>query len=333
MPPLSKLLLLTLLGLLGACASQQSLAIRVLRPAPVDLGQFALVAVDRLDGQGCEELTNELADALRGARNPLTGKQDFEVLDRREVDRMLDDLRRRRGTAFDQEAMQLLERWKTADVVIRGAVQAHDFEEEVAAQEWIDPKTGGLRRTFVRTGCARVAVQLEIVQGANEKIVDRVAYEEQETARTSAVDGEPPALDAATLLANARQRVTQRYLDRLLPHEETVAVALQTDGKLPELQAGNGFARAGDWDEAARSYESAAQRATGDLADRRWKAMHNLGLAHLFANRFDAARSALKEAYNLEQDESTLQSLNLAAQREQEMRVLQQQSRTAAPAR
>lgn len=321
------------LALLVGCATHQTLGIRVLKPAPVDLGRFDLVAVDQLQGEGAADLMTELGDALRAARNPLTGRQDFEVLDRRDVDRMLDELRRRRGTAFDKEAMDLLERWKAADVLIRGGTQYHGVEEEVIAQDAVDPRTGQTRRMFTRQAQARVTVQLEIVEGAGETIVDRVQFDEHTSARTTAVDSEPAPIDHTALLAAARQRVTARYMDRLMPHEETVAVDLQTDKNLPELQAGNGFARAGDWDEAGRSYSAAADRATGDLADRRWKALHNLGIAHLFANRFDDARRALKDAYNLEQDEATLRTLNLVAQREQELRQLQEQSRAATPSR
>lgn len=325
--------LVPFLMFLAGCASQQTLTMRVLKPAPVDLGRHDLVAVDRFEGDGCLELGRELGAALRAARNPLTGQADFEVLDRGDVDRMLEDLRRRRGTAFDQESMALLQRWKEADVLIRGGVQEHRVVEEVTMQETLDPKTGAIRQLFVRSGQARVRVQLEIVTGAGEQVIDRVTLTGSENARTTALDAEPKPLDHAQLLARARARVTSTYLDRLLPHEETVAVTLQTDGDLPELQAGNGFARTGDWDEAARSYQAAEQRATGNLADRRWKALHNLGVAHLFAGRFDQARTALKTAYNLEQDETILGTLHYVGQREEEMRRLQEQSRAASPGR
>jgi hypothetical protein len=321
--------LLAVSGLLGACASTESFSSRVMKPAPVDLGRYRLVAVERLEGEGSTELSDEITTALQCARNPLTGKADFEVLDRREVDRMLEDLRRRRTSTSDRETLALLDRWKNADVVIRGQVARHAVKDDVVGQEQIDRKTGHKHVQFVRTCRAQVAVTLEVLTADRDKPVDRVELDECASNSSTATDAEPPRLDHARLLASARQAVVRSYLARLLPHEETVTVRLQIDGDLGELQAGNGFARAGDWNEAARSYESALARAEGKLAASRWKALYNLGVAHMYTNRFDEARKALKGAYSLEQNESILQTLQSVAQREGEWQVLQEQRRHA----
>ena len=94
--------------LLCSCATE-SIQVRVMRPAPVNLGQYDLIAVESFNGNGGDELADELTTALASTRNPLTGSVDFEVLDRRDVDRMLDDLRRRQGTDWNEDAMALLE--------------------------------------------------------------------------------------------------------------------------------------------------------------------------------------------------------------------------------
>jgi tetratricopeptide (TPR) repeat protein len=327
--------LLAALALFGACASQQTFTVRVMKPAPLDLGRYRLVAVDRFDGDGSEDLTNELTTALQGARNPLTGRSDFEVLDRREVDRLLDDLRRRRTGASDRETAELLDRWKNADVVIRGRIEEHRVTDEIARHDPVERAKGQpvkeeRRVTYVRTARARVAVGLEVVTADKEHPVDRVEFDECVEHSTTALNAEPPPIDHASLLATARQRVVNRYLDRMLPHEETVAVHLQIDGDLPELQTGNGFARTGDWEEAARSYEAGLARAEGDLADARWKALYNLGVAQMYASRFEPARRALKEAYALEQKETILHALQTVTQREGEWQALEQQRRASA---
>ena len=319
-----------LISLLAACASQQTFTVRVMKPAPVDLGRYRLVAIERLDGEGAIALSQELTKALQGAQNPLTGKMDFEVLDRGEVDRLLEDLRRRRTGASDKETMELLERWKNADVVIRGQVRAHKVSDEVIGQEWIDRTTGQRHMQFVRTCRARVAVALEIVTGDKEHPVDEAHFDECVTRTAIALDVEPPKIDHAPLLASARQRVVQGYLDRMLPHEERVGVCLQIDGDLPELQAGNGYAMTGDWEEAARSYEAAVARAQGGLAAARWKALYNLGIAQLYTNHFEPARKSLKAAYSLEQQQVILGALQSVTQREREWQALQQQSRAGA---
>jgi hypothetical protein len=331
----SKTFAVLALAWLGACASQQTFTVRVLKPAPVDLGRYDLVAVDRLEGDGCDELTNELAGALQRAQNPLTGKTDFEVLDRREVDRMLDDLRRRRTSTSDKETVALLDRWKNADVVIRGRVITHGVTDEVRQNETVDRTTKQRHVQLVRTCRARVAVGLEIVTADREQAIDQVQLDECVEQSTTCREGSQPApIDHVELLAAARNRVVAGYLERLLPHEETVSVVLQTDGDLPELATGNGFARTGDWNEAARSYEAARARAEGKLEGARWKALYNLGVAHLYANRFEPARRALKDAYALAQEESILRTLQGVSERESEWQALQEQSRAGAkPAR
>src|SRR5262245_65726381 len=58
-----------LLSVFTGCASQQHMNVRVMAPAVVDLGGYKLVALDRLEGDGSSEVTAELADALRAARD------------------------------------------------------------------------------------------------------------------------------------------------------------------------------------------------------------------------------------------------------------------------
>jgi hypothetical protein len=322
-----------LLSVFAGCASQQHMSVRVMAPAVVDLGGYSLVALDRLEGDGSSEVTAELADALRAARNPLTSRAEFEVLDRRDLDRMLDDVRRQRGNDVGGQQLEMLERWKKAEVMIRGQIATHGVESTVTAQDWVDPKTGAAHRTFTRAARACVDVTLEIVTGAGEHVVDRQTFTGAAGTQTRSVDCQPAQIDATPLLADARAQVLRQFMDRVLPHEETVGVVLQTDGDLPELQAGNGFARTGDWPEAERSYRAAGDHASGDLAEVRWKAQHNLGVALTFQGRYDDARTALREAYAMGQDEGSLQMLQLSSRRQEDAQRLRQQDRAATPNR
>ena len=79
------LLLLPILFVFTACATH-TIRVPVLVPAPVNLVQYDVVAVDRFHGDGCEPFSNELAEALGGAVNPMTGQRGFQVLHRKDVD-------------------------------------------------------------------------------------------------------------------------------------------------------------------------------------------------------------------------------------------------------
>jgi tetratricopeptide (TPR) repeat protein len=224
-------------------------------------------------------------------------------------------------------------KWKTAKVQVSGEVHAHRVEQTDDAERWTDPR-GVPHTTFGRRAVAQVAVTIEAIESERSNVFDRVRYDEQVAAETQAVDCEPAAIDHDALLANARRRVVDRYLRRVMPHVDYVVVHLFVDGDLPGLEVGNGFARTGDWPAALDSYRTAAEMATGDLAEVRYKALHNVGVASLYTDDFEAARRALKEAYALGREPASLRQLEMVAQREQELEQLRQRNeRAAEPAR
>ncbi len=319
--------LLPLLGFLGlmfaSCASQESFRVPVMRPAPVDLGQNDLVALDRFTGNGGDVLSEELAAALRQAVNPLSGKADFELVDRRDVDRMVDDMRRYPDAKLDTEDSPVA-KWKRARLTLKGDVQQYSVEEQTQATRFVDPQ--GVRHTaFERQAAARVAVTIEALEQDGSRVFDRAPLDECQTAATKAVDSEPVPIDHDALLAAARQRVVEQYLRRVMPHVEYVTISMYTDGDLPQLEVGNGYARTGDWNAALQSYGQALAAATGDLGDVRYKALYNQGVAQLYQNRFEEARRSLQDAYAQEQDKMILGQLNTVSRREQEFAALQQQ--------
>lgn len=312
----------------GSCATYETLQVPVLRPAPVDIGQHSLIAVDRFTGDGSQEVAHELVAALKRARNPLTGKVDFEIVERGDVDRMVDDMRRYPKSNLGQSPDSALAKWQRARLHLTGTVHAHSVTEDVQCQERQDPKTG-LHKFFVRRAQVRVDVTIEARDNENNTLFDQVRLRDGATATTKAVDEGPASIDHASLLVAARRKVIGAYLQRVLPHREWVRVHLYRDSDLPPLEVGNGLAKTGDWEEALRSYRQAVHLAQGELGELRYMGLHNSGVALLHLNRFGEARQALKEAYALSQDEPILRQLQAVAQREQEYEELQRQSQRA----
>lgn len=322
--------LLLSLTLLAGCATE-GIHVRVMRPAPVNLGQYDLVAVDRFTGDGCDLLAADLTDGLRNSVNPLTGQTDFELVDRRDVDRMLEDLTGRGPGSSQERSMEVLERWRSAQLVLKGQVLVHEVHEERAAAPWVDP-AGVQHVTVTRRATATVDTLIEAYSTDEDRLFDSVRVQEVVSAKASAVDAEPEPIDQLGLLATARKRVVARYLRRVQPHEEVVRIDLYTDGDLPQLQVGNGFAKTGDWQAAADSYREALEFATGELAEVRYKALFNLGVALQYTNRFAEARKSLKEAYALAQDGMILEQLQSVNYREQEYaRLTEQGGQSARP--
>jgi tetratricopeptide (TPR) repeat protein len=183
----------------------------------------------------------------------------------------------------------------------------------------------------VLTAC--VDVQLEATDVGGNRVFDSATLTSSLSASRCVEDDPHGVLDPQPLLAAARAQVVQRYLDRVLPHQEWVAVNLYQDGAFPDLQVGNGYAEVGNWAEAAEAYQRALQAMTGEQGQKRYMGLFNLGVACEFSDRFDDARNALQEAYALGRDQMILRELQRASAREGEVQRLRQQGAPAQPAR
>lgn len=323
------LLLLLLLFSLTACATH-SIRVPVMVPAPVNLIAYDLVAVDRFHGEGCDPFSDQLAEALGSAVNPMTGKPGFEVLHRKDIDKALDQIRDRRGDEWDKRTMAILDRWRTAKVVLKGTMQQHVVENHVLEEQARD-RQGKVYVRQKQIHTARVAVLLEATDVEGDRPFDAVTLQGQASTEYYLGPDAPRVIDPSPLLADARAQVVQHYLERVLPHTTYVAVDLYKDGDFPDLQVGNGFAEVGNWQAAADAYERALQQMTGEQAGARYMGLFNLGVAFEFSDRFAEARRSLEEAYAIGQDQRILNELRRNDAREGEVRRLREQS--AAPAR
>jgi tetratricopeptide (TPR) repeat protein len=322
---------------LGSC-STTGIRVPVLEPAPVNLVQYERVAVDRFHGDGCDPLTDQLAEALRTTPNPTTGKASFQVLSRKDIDKALDELRDRHGDEWDRRTMEVLERWRTAQIVLTGAVEQNRVQDQVVEQHTVDPK--GRQICWRERHCSaevRACLQLNDVDG--KVVFDRAVLQGCAAAQTRGDGGEPACIEHEPLLAQARAQIVQQYLARVLPHQVWLQVDLYTDGSFPDLQVGNGYAETGNWQQAAESYQRALDAMTGANGAPRYKGLFNLGVACEFTDRFAEARKSLQDAYAQGQDRMILQELQRVDRREQDVRRLREQAAkpaqppTPAPAR
>lgn len=314
---------LSLLALLASCATQ-SIRVPVLKPAPVDLVSYDRIAVDRFEGEGCELFSDQLAAALGNAVNPMTGKQGFTVLHRKDIDKALDQIRDRRGDQWDKRTMEMLDQWRTAQVVLKGQMQQHQVAQEETWEKVRNSKGHDVqRRKQVVT--ARVTVRLEVTDLEGNRVFDSVTMTGSACATRRPDEDPRSTIDPLPLLQQARAQVVQSYLDRVLPHQEWVEVNLYTDSDFPDLQLGNGCAEVGNWTMAMEAYQRALQGMTGPHQGVRYKGLFNYGVACEFTDRFDEAKRALQEAYALGREQMILGELQRTTLREDEVRRLRTQ--------
>jgi tetratricopeptide (TPR) repeat protein len=316
--------LLLLVPLLFTACATHGIRVPVLKPAAIDLVQFDRVAVDRLEGDGCEPFGRELAKALRDAQNPLTGQTAFSVQHREEVDRALDQLRDRHGDDWDKQTMAVLDRWRTAQIVLGGHFEDHRVEEELVQDHVVD-SYGHKHVLWTRRAAAHFRVRLQASDVAGKREYDAATLHGSSSSCTRSDRGEPAPIDHGALLAEARAQAVQQYLDRVLPRQVWVQVALYQNSDVPDLQLGNGYAESGNWAGAVESYQRALAAMTGELAAYRYQALFNLGVAYEFTDQFAPARQALQEAYALGQESMILEELQRVDHREREVQRLRAQ--------
>lgn len=220
--------------------------------------------------------------------------------------------------------MAMLDRWRTAQIVLKGVMQQHRVDEQVVEEQAKD-RQGNVVVRHKQVVTARVEVVVEATDVEGNRTFDQVTLGGGARSERYLEPGARRDVDATALLAQARAQVVQQYLRRVLPHQQYVAVDLYTDSDFPDLQVGNGYAETGNWSAAAAAYERALQQMTGELAEERYKALFNLGVAHEFTDRFDDARRCLEEAYAVGQDKKILGELQRVAAREDEVRRLREQ--------
>ena len=317
--------------LLCACSSTEMINVKVMRPAAVNLGQYNSVAVDQFTGHGGSHISGDLSTALSNVKNPMTGELYVNVLDHRDVDKALEDLKRKRGRQWDERTMSLLNEWKNAEVVIKGQVPAYEVVENLRESEWVDLE-GYPHKTYTRDSTANVTVIIEATRIDKSKVFDTVKYNEVVSDTSTAVDAMPPTVDPNQLLSEARRRIVRRYCKRVAPYEEHIRVRLYKESTFPELKIGNGLARTGAWDAALMSYRKALDHMTGELAQYRYMALLNIGVAFKYTNQFEEARQALKEAYAYDQSDLILEELESVNFREREYMKLVEQGEKSATA-
>lgn len=318
------------------CASHESFHVSVLRPAEFDLARYQRIAIDRFDGVACDAFVTELSDALRSMPTQ-SSEEHFDLVDRRDVDRLIDDMRRYPSLA--NEPNTPLAKWQLAELVIGGTIRQHEVVENVTTVERQIAKNAknaenanqGVEHVRVRQAHALVGVTILAKSNDGNEILDRIDIDESTSSQIESNVGEPAAIDHAALLAAARNKVVDRYLLRIAPHRENAFVRLLTSGDLPPIQLGNGYARAGNWALALEQFEAAEQMASGELADQQYVAAYNRGIALLYLNRFPEARQAIERAYAASRDESMLRDLQAVERRAADHARLQEQMRTAAP--
>jgi curli biogenesis system outer membrane secretion channel CsgG len=330
----------SLAALACACGGHRGVRVPMLRPAEVNLAAYQTLAVTQLAGDRGNEIASLIEEKLME-----TGR--FQIVDRVHMNQVMTEQRLSASDLAQSGNAVKLGQIVTAGALISGSVEER-YREIPKSNRWKDSKGvehtdhwvegeaiahAALKLIDVTTGRLILArnfdAKKDSARGAGSQMAGILAG-----ALLGGGDQQShPAPDRNALLREAREQVVADFAKAVAPRKEMIEVAFAEDGKLPQLQAGIGWAQRGEWKKAQDTFNEAIRAAENDpridsktLA----KAYLNTGLAHVFAGDYEGGIKLLTKGYDLSADPALLDQIDFAKKLQGEARRLGEQ--TAAPA-
>jgi Flp pilus assembly protein TadD len=222
------------------------------------------------------------------------------------------DLRQRIMTA-EGNPVALIE--GAGGLLIHGVVAVFSYSEQMQQSQGSCTRTvtdsqGNSRQVsysctnYTRIGTASVSIGFNITVPSTGQTIFANTYSDSSSARRTATDAQPVAINGGAMLENIRAGLTADFSRVILPWREIVRVTL---GRCGDARAvcENGIAalRASDFAAAIASFQQAIQTLEGQpetnpvhLAEAHW----NLGLAREYSGDFAGAVESIMRAAELD---------------------------------
>jgi tetratricopeptide (TPR) repeat protein len=292
-----------LLLLSCACATAAPIRVPAVRPAEIDMAPYETVAVGQIGGKADPVLAHDVEEALVASKN-------FQVVDQQRTSAALREQQLSWSDLSQPAKAAKLGKVLGRSILIYGTAD-ESYREESSEQRM---KDGDSSSTLVKVlGEMTVRATFRLVDVSTGHTIAAETYEEKRSDASNAFDRRPDPIDKQRLARSARAEVVERFLKAVLPYQEYVTAAFQTDSDLKELDRGIGFAEQGDWKKAEEAFGAAVADLTkSGEPDRKKlaKAYWDLGLAYEYAGEYEKATQTVRKAYELTQDKAMLRELD-----------------------
>lgn len=322
------------LGLTG-CASTAQL--HVWRPAELDVPELHRLVV--LDFNSSDETGETVRSAVVAE---LSESRFFDLIDQAELGPVVVTDGPSRGK-IDLAAAIDAGRRLGIDALLTGDVVSYHVTDSVVRQSSMDWKGDRSKRPgagpefFLQQD---VGVKREAVVSLDFRLVDvrsgQICASRQvvHTYRKRPGDRPAPPLSRDEVLADLLRQCAHDILAKIAPHQEPCEVKLATawyGSAAAEIRRGNGYAVAGDWEEASRCYREALEKDPDSHA-----AHYNLALAHEARCEYGPAGELLAKARESHSSDLYAEAQQRVQRSDEAYRVvwlqrLQQASRTPDP--
>lgn len=300
---------------LAGCAT--TMTVPVQRPAEVNLRGINKIAIGEISGNGGQVIGDLLTSKLFES-----GK--FEVLERAQIERIFAEQKINMSGAIDEQTAAKLGKMVGAATLVLGNVSMYKSEPiKLTYNDWRD-KQGGYHKTYYKTATAKVNITLKVVGLETGKLLAVKTLTEQAESKTSANDAHPEDPDKDAVLNEAVNKTVSRFMKMIAPYTDYVSTTFCTPGTFssapPDLKQGEDFAKAGRWEDAIQQFKSVTQSRPTDKC-----AWYDLGIACMYANKFQEAEHAFNEANKIAPCPECLEQINNVKRRAAEMKKLEEQ--------
>jgi len=279
--------------LLVSCGTSRVL-LNVKRPAEINLKGFKKIAIGSITGgQG-----NHASDISDGITTKLVGSNSFEVLDRQNLQKILDEHKLTMEGVIDPNGAAELGKFIGSAALVFGRVQSDKYKEEVTEDKPWTGQDGSYHKTIRRSGEYDLSVHLQVVDIQTSKILGVKDIPVTYTAETRADNQVPEAISVDNLYTSAVQKICDDFMKLVASYDVQVSADFETDKELPEMESAIAQFKIGESVEAVKILDGASKKSFSDPKIKA-KAFYDLGLAQMYSGIYDEAAANLKKAYGL----------------------------------
>jgi tetratricopeptide (TPR) repeat protein len=321
-------MMVAVLVLSAGCA--ETVRVSRLKPAEVDVTGYRKIAVARVTGRNGRAIAASLEQALYDSGR-------FEVLDRSNLGMILQEQDLSTSGAVDPDETVQVGKLVGSAALIFGHVGRRDYVQKRSHEN----RTCGEKNRpypcteYIVTGSWNEQVQFKVVDTTTGKVIAMKNVSRSRQQRVSAIDASPAVTwDVESVLGDLDQEVVRGFMTAIAPYTVWEQLQLFTDSKLPELEIGVNFSKAGQWASAIGQFRAACGKADADpdiKPQLKARARYDLGVALGYSGSYDEGIRELEKAVQIEPEDAFVREIRRIKTFRSDAERLRQQGVETAP--
>jgi curli biogenesis system outer membrane secretion channel CsgG len=317
-----------MLALYAGCA--ETVKVSRVKPAEVDVTGYRKIAVGNVTGNNGRTIAASLEQALHDSGR-------FEVLERSHLGMILQEQGLSRSGAVEPDETVQVGKMVGSAALIFGNVGRRDYSQKRTHE---DKACGDRKRPYpcteyVVTGTWTEQVHFKVVDTTTGKIIAMKHVARSREKQVSAIDAIPAVTwDVESVSRDLDREVVREFMTAIAPHTVWEQVHLFTDGKLPELEIGVNFAKAGQWPSAIGQFRAACEKADADPGIQprlKARARYDLGVALGYSGSYDDGIGELEKAVRIQPEDTYVREIRRIKMFRSDAETLREQGMDSAP--